>query len=648
MLRFVDGPHEVRAPRRVANGGWAVRWTVDPARCDAALAERGDGAVMAGPTIMRHGTLRTAGLVGVGCVVLALVALGGLPAPAEAGEGDQRSAPAEAADRQGRAALVVDRLEEAAAASTFGSDAAEPRAEQRLPRLAAGLDGALVPQSDEICAERTWDHPGGTSRWIDVGAFGAHYYCDGAMVLGIMTYDEWYASDLEAVIWWIDTTGSERDGCDGDNAAVVVAGGSRLEAGVIALPSCDPDSWAPAGGAVASRNGALDFLGVVFDHAALGNPPSIHFFGGATNVITDDLEAFPVSGRASLRGLESEPEPAPEPEPEPAPEPEPEPAPEPEPEPEPVPAPSAPSTDLACPPGDVPSAGFGDIAGSAHAEDIDCLAWWEITRGVSATEYGPRVEVTRAQMAAMLDRMLRATDDHPGPADPARFDDTAGHAFADEVAVLADLGVVNGLTADTFGPDRPVTRAQMASMLVRLADAGYGANLPDGDVPFTDITADSAHYDDVGRLVAAGITTGTGARSFSPHREVSRAQMASFLMRTANELIDQGLAEAPSGDAGGPSLSIDPGCVEVGGDFVVTATGLEPGGAYDVRIDPLPGELFEAGATMTADDAGVVELPGGLPPGSDVTTGDYTWSVAPAGSADVLAESDFTIADACR
>jgi hypothetical protein len=68
--------------------------------------------------------------------------------------------------------------------------------------------------------------------------------------------------------------------------------------------------------------------------------------------------------------------------------------------------PSSRATDAACPAGRVPDAGFQDIAGNTHAVAIDCLAWWNVTQGLSDGAYGPAGSVSRQQMASFLARWL--------------------------------------------------------------------------------------------------------------------------------------------------------------------------------------------------------------------------------------------------
>ena len=48
------------------------------------------------------------------------------------------------------------------------------------------------------------------------------------------------------------------------------------------------------------------------------------------------------------------------------------------------------------------------------------------------------------------------------------FVDVEGREARADVACLHGLGITNGTTATTFSPDRSVTRAQVASLLIRL------------------------------------------------------------------------------------------------------------------------------------------------------------------------------------
>ena len=173
--------------------------------------------------------------------------------------------------------------------------------------------------------------------------------------------------------------------------------------------------------------------------------------------------------------------------------------------------------------------GFSDVApGNVHAPAVTALA----ERGVLAgTECGdgrfcPHDPIERSVMAVWLIRVLGASPD----ADSSRFADVDASQwwspFAEE---LADRGVTRGCATGPlrFCPDSAVTRAQMASFLVRAFDLESA-----GTAGFTD-TGGSGHRQDIDALAAAGITSGcaTGPLRYCPDRAVTRAQMATFLHR---------------------------------------------------------------------------------------------------------------------
>jgi hypothetical protein len=79
-----------------------------------------------------------------------------------------------------------------------------------------------------------------------------------------------------------------------------------------------------------------------------------------------------------------------------------------------------------------------------------------------------------------------------------------------------------------FCPDEAVTRAEMASFLVRALD------LPSAEsAGFADVGAGGVHAAAIDALSAAGITRGCLSEPlrFCPDEAVTRAEMASFLVR---------------------------------------------------------------------------------------------------------------------
>lgn len=196
-------------------------------------------------------------------------------------------------------------------------------------------------------------------------------------------------------------------------------------------------------------------------------------------------------------------------------------------------APGAAQVDL--PPGGT----FIDDNGSVHEADIEGLAASGITSGCAPTRYCPGDPVTRGQMAAFLHRALGS---ELVAGDPVDFGDDDDSVFEADIEWLASVGVTTGCAPDAFCPDASVTRGQMAAFLVRALD------LPATDTSrFTD-TSGSVFADDIDRLAAAGITAGCTPTTFCPDDPVTRAQMASFLVRALD--IDPIQPPPPPGSEG--------------------------------------------------------------------------------------------------
>ena len=163
----------------------------------------------------------------------------------------------------------------------------------------------------------------------------------------------------------------------------------------------------------------------------------------------------------------------------------------------------------------------------------DAVRWAvenKITSGTTPTTFSPYFDCTRAQMVTFLWRAAGS----PAPKSTAcPFADIDPNAYYYSAVLWAyETGITSGLTADTFGPNETVSRAQMVTFLWRNA----GRPEPKSAVcPFEDIDPNAYYYKAVLWAYENGITYGTTDTTFSPNNPCTRAQIVAFLYRAYNK-----------------------------------------------------------------------------------------------------------------
>lgn len=212
----------------------------------------------------------------------------------------------------------------------------------------------------------------------------------------------------------------------------------------------------------------------------------------------------------------------------------------------------------ACPDGVGEVAPFLDVAG-VHAPGIACLARAGIVEGRTVTRFAPGDVVTRGQAASLLLRLhdlaLTATVSATGS---VRFRDIASSVHRASIERLTQVApaVLSGFDDGTFRPAEPVSRAQLATLVVRLLDhiaarqPSFAAPGPATAQRFRDVAAGSTHDDAVHRLAGVGVLRGRNAEEFAPTAPLTRAQAATTLARVLGGLADAGLvAPVPAASA---------------------------------------------------------------------------------------------------
>nr|WP_246427986.1 fibronectin type III domain-containing protein [Paenibacillus phyllosphaerae] len=149
---------------------------------------------------------------------------------------------------------------------------------------------------------------------------------------------------------------------------------------------------------------------------------------------------------------------------------------------------------------------------------------WELVGGVNDTNAGSvTVSISRLGIYAVL-------------AAAPTFADLADHWSRADVEVLASRGIVNGVGAGVFAPNRQVTRAEAAKLLVTLA-ISLGRQSTRAASGFEDVDAKAWYKEAVFQAQALGIIEGTDGK-FRPNDPITREELALMLARATGADIE--------------------------------------------------------------------------------------------------------------
>ncbi len=114
----------------------------------------------------------------------------------------------------------------------------------------------------------------------------------------------------------------------------------------------------------------------------------------------------------------------------------------------------------------------------------------------------------------------------------AKYTDIDKVTYEEAVDVLSGLGVIEGYPDGSFNPTANVTRAEAAAMIARMMLGREKADrLPVGDVKFTDVPETNWAAKYIAFCANRGIIVGMGDGTFRPAENITGTQMATMLLR---------------------------------------------------------------------------------------------------------------------
>ncbi|MFC5529059.1 pullulanase [Cohnella yongneupensis] len=179
---------------------------------------------------------------------------------------------------------------------------------------------------------------------------------------------------------------------------------------------------------------------------------------------------------------------------------------------------------------------YGDVGASYWAyAAIKSLSAKHIINGVSDTRFAPDRTITRAEFAAMLVRALGVKTE--STATP--FADVDSNKwYAAYVATANRLGLIKGRKEKSFAPEETISREEMAVMLVRALAVKNGKEVPMASegAAFSDRTGISGWaLQSVDTAAALGLVHGNGKGAFAPQGKLTRAESAQVVYQLLNQ-----------------------------------------------------------------------------------------------------------------
>ena len=170
---------------------------------------------------------------------------------------------------------------------------------------------------------------------------------------------------------------------------------------------------------------------------------------------------------------------------------------------------------------------FTDVPQTAWCRaDVEYVWQHGIMKGVSATKFGPDTKMTRAMFVTVLYRM-EGSPSVEGMQIPA-FTDIGAKWCYDAIIWAYNAGVTLGKTATTFAPNDSITRAEIVTMVYRYSGSPTVSGVPNfTDAASVGAWARDA----IIWATSVGVVNGYTDGSFGPNKTALRSEMAAMLHR---------------------------------------------------------------------------------------------------------------------
>jgi cell wall-associated NlpC family hydrolase len=188
------------------------------------------------------------------------------------------------------------------------------------------------------------------------------------------------------------------------------------------------------------------------------------------------------------------------------------------------------------------SVATAESATAASCSTRNAITWVQcegIAKGYANGSFGARQPVTRAEVATML---FRQVDPRYVKNGQQYFKDVpAGKYYTEPVAWMAQAGITQGYPGRTYGPGQRISRGEMAAFLYRLA----GSPSTSSKATFKDVPAGKYYSKPVTWMSANRLVSGYRDRTFRPDQPITRGEVAQMLMTSNPRVSGRGDVSSP-------------------------------------------------------------------------------------------------------
>lgn len=159
-------------------------------------------------------------------------------------------------------------------------------------------------------------------------------------------------------------------------------------------------------------------------------------------------------------------------------------------------------------------------------------------KGYPDGTFGPDKNMSRAEIAAIFARILANYDEEEITNKTSKFSDVESDKwYSNYISYLEDAKIINGYSDGTFKPNNNMTRAEFSTICINYMEKSLGTIYPNYTA-FIDVDSSHWAYQTIQKIASQKLVTGYPDRSFKPDNNITRAEVVTIVNRMLNRKAD--------------------------------------------------------------------------------------------------------------